>query len=210
MLEARLWILAVVFLALFAILGILVMSTHALSRLDAAAAVLRDHATGLATIFTLSGRALPLLALGLVSVLLFLFLKRPLWIPLAIFASQIASQSVVELLIKPIFARPRPTDSVLIRDLGFSFPSGHSTTAIVFFGAWLLVVILVPIARPLKFSLAALLFVWMLGIDWSRIALSAHYLSDVLGGTLFGCAWMSALLALLVRLRVPLTWDMHG
>ena len=205
MIETRLWILAAVFLTLFAVLGVLVTSTHALARVDAVAAVLRGYATGVAAMFTLTGRALPLLLLGAFSVVVFLLLKKPLWIPLTIFASQLASQGAVEFAIKPIFARVRPTDWIVTHDHGFSFPSGHSTTAIVFFGAWLLVVLFIPIARPLKFSLAALLLVWMIGIDWSRLALGAHFLSDVLGGTLFGCAWVSALLALVTRLRLPLT-----
>jgi undecaprenyl-diphosphatase len=204
-LEARLWTLAVLFAAAFFILAILVTSTHALNRLDAAGLVLRGQSTGLAAIFTLSGRALPLLGLGLLSVLLFFALRQPLWVPLAIFASQLVSQGAVE-LVKHIFSRARPDDWLVTHDLGFSFPSGHATTAIVFFGMWLLVVMVLPIDRPLKFALAGILLVWMIGIDWSRIALGAHYISDVLGGTLFGSAWTCALLALLLRLRIPIPW----
>jgi len=200
-LEARLWMLAVVFAAAFVILAILVVSTSAISRIDVAAGVLRGHATATAALFTLSGRAIPLLGLGLLSMLLFIAFKRPLWIPPAIFASQIVSQGAVE-GIKHLLARTRPDDWLVTHEIGFSFPSGHAATAIVFFGAWLLVVAALPMDRPLKFALIGLLLVWMLGIDWSRLALGAHYLSDVLGGTLFGCAWLSALLALCLRLRI--------
>jgi membrane-associated phospholipid phosphatase len=41
----------------------------------------------------------------------------------------------------------------------------------------------------------------MIGVGWSRVALAAHYASDVLGGALFGSAWMCALVALVLHLR---------
>ena len=203
--EAGLWTLALVFALAFAMLGIFGLTTHAVGVLDATIARLRGGATGLAKIFTLSGRALPLLALGLVSVVIFIATKRPVWIPLAIFASQLASQGLIELGLKHRFARARPSDWLVRLDLGYSFPSGHSTTAIVFYGAWLLVVLRAPMDRTLALSLAALLIAWMIGIDWSRIALGAHYASDVLGGTLFGCAWLATLIALAMHLRIPLS-----
>jgi membrane-associated phospholipid phosphatase len=200
--ETRLWILAIAFFAAFVILGIFV-STHSPSRLDIEGGYLRGMSTGLAAMLTFSGRALPLLGLAILTVLLFLVLKKPIWVPLAILASQVASQGVVELF-KRIFLRNRPDAWLVNHELGYSYPSGHATTAIVFFGTWLLIVMLFPVARPLKVLLALVLIVWMIGIDWSRMALSAHYLSDVIGGTFFGCAWMCVLLALLTRLRIPI------
>jgi len=204
-LEERLWALALVFTAAFVVLGVLVASTHALARLDLAATIFRGQATATAALFTLTGRAIPLVAIGVLSLLVFYAFKKPLWVPLAILASQLISQGAVE-LVKTVFSRARPDDWLIRHDLGFSFPSGHATTAIVFFGTWLLLVMVLPIDRPIKFAIAALLLVWIVGIDWSRMALGAHYLSDVLGGTLFGCAWTCALLALLIRLRVPIPW----
>jgi len=205
-LEARLWTFALIFAAAFILLGILVAYTHALDRIDvAASSMMRGQATATAAIFTLSGRAIPLLVLGLLSMVAFFAFERPLWIPPAIFASQIVSQGAV-VLVKSLVARTRPDDWIVTHDLGFSFPSGHATTAIVFFGTWLLVVAVLPIDRPIKLAIAALLIIWMVGIDWSRIALGAHYLSDVLGGTLFGCAWTCTLLALLLRFGVQLPW----
>ncbi|HVS45310.1 MAG TPA: hypothetical protein VMS32_01445, partial [Verrucomicrobiae bacterium] len=118
-LEGRLWTLAVAFLAAFLILGVLVASTHALSRLDAVGAIFRGRSTGLAAMFTLSGRAWALVGLGIFSVVLFVILKKPIWVPLAIFASQVASQGAVELIIKHVVARVRPSDWLVNRELGF-------------------------------------------------------------------------------------------
>lgn len=202
--EARLWGLSIVFLLAFLVLGWLV-TAHSLSRIDVEAGSLRSMSTSLAVLFTLSGRSMPLLGLGILTVVLFALFHRPIWIPVTIFVSQLISQGVVEGA-KHIFRRSRPDEWLVHHELGYSYPSGHATTAIVFFGAWLLITLFLPIARPLKFVIAGLIVVWMAGIDWSRIALSAHYFSDVVGGTLFGCAWMCALVALMIRLRVPLAW----
>ena len=195
--EARLWLVAALALSAFLALGYYV-STQGLSRVDVESGSWRGTSTGLAALFTLSGRSLPLLGAGMLSLLLCVIFHRNLYTPLFIFASQLASQGVVELF-KHLFVRTRPDDWLLHHELGFSYPSGHATTAIVFFGAWAIACTLMPMARPLKVVLVVLLLFWAFGIDWSRMALSAHYFTDVLGGTLFGIAWLCLMGALIWR-----------
>ncbi|GAC1387908.1 MAG: hypothetical protein NVSMB31_01000 [Vulcanimicrobiaceae bacterium] len=201
-LEVRLGLLSLVFFAAFLTLGWLV-TTRRLSRFDIRAENFHGMSTDLAVLFTLSGRSLPLLSLGVFSTLIFAVLHKPIWIPLAIFVSQVSSQGVAELF-KRVFVRVRPEKWLVRLEHGFSFPSGHATTAIVFYGAWLLTVMLTPMPHFIQFLVATLLLVWMAGIDWSRMALSAHYFSDILGGTLFGSAWICGLSALLVRFHLSL------
>lgn len=196
-LETRLWLVAALALSAFVALGFYV-STHGLSRFDVESASWRGTSTGLAGIFTLSGRSLPLLALGSLSLVLCFVFHRNIYTPMAIFASQLVSQGVVELF-KHLFKRSRPDDWLIHHELGYSYPSGHATTAIVFFVAWAILVNFMPVARPLKVLLVVLLLFWAVGIDWSRMALSAHYFTDVLGGTLFGIAWLCLMGALVFR-----------
>ncbi|MDQ2991384.1 MAG: phosphatase PAP2 family protein [Candidatus Eremiobacteraeota bacterium] len=208
--EARLWMIATAFAIAFAVLATLVVSTHVLDPLDALASMIRGRLTRLAALFTLSGRAVPLLVLVVLSAAVFALLGGPLWIPAAILASQGLSQGVVEIVFKHYVSRVRPPDWLVTQERGFSFPSGHACTAFVFFGSWLLVVMVAPTGTGLRVVLVAAIGAWMFGIVWSRIALGAHFITDVLGGALFGSAWTFALLALLVRARIPMPWLPSG
>jgi membrane-associated phospholipid phosphatase len=48
----------------------------------------------------------------------------------------------------------------------------------------------VPLPLDLRLAGALPLACIVLGIGWSRIALGAHHLTDVLGGYSFGAAWL--------------------
>ncbi len=104
---------------------------------------------------------------------------------------QLLSQGAV-MLLKAHFRRARPNQWLFRRESGFSYPSGHATTAVVFYGGWLLIVVSSALSANLKWPSIAALLLWMLGICWSRLALRAHYLTDVLGGALFGASFLCA------------------
>ncbi len=91
--------------------------------------------------------------------------------------------------LKTLFARPRP-DFALQELADFSFPSGHATGAVAFYGflAWLALRRgwLSP-APALALGLGAAGL-----IGFSRLYLGVHYLSDVLGGYLVGGLWALA------------------
>ena len=197
-LQTLLATLAIVFAVAFLALGRIV-TTRPATPFDLRVERLHGSYVRAAKVFTRSGRSLPLLALGVVSLLATLTLRKPVWIPLAIFTSQLLSQGAVELC-KRLFARARPDDWLVRHERGFSYPSGHASTATVFYGSWLIALMFLPLETPLRYAVAALFVAWMIGIDWSRIALGAHYLTDVLGGTLFGLSWICALLAVFARL----------
>ncbi len=87
------------------------------------------------------------------------------------------------IILKAGFGRPR---SILgyFHETSGSFPSGHATLSVAFFG--MLVFILWRLTRlgALSASFLALLFAGLIGL--SRLYLVEHYLSDVLGGWLLG------------------------
>lgn len=197
--ELELWGLSIALVTAFLLLGRFV-STRPLTWIDIEGRKARGTLPALALLFTRSGRGLPLLAIGALATLGLYLLKKPLWIPLGISASQLLSQGVVELL-KRRFSRERPDDWLGRQERGLSYPSGHATTAVVFFGGWLLALASVPMPPAMSVVAGVVLAGWMIGIGWSRVALGAHYPTDVLGGVLFGSAWMCAVLAMVLRLR---------
>ncbi len=188
--------------AAFAVLGVLVMKLpHSLY--DIRGAGFRGVATPLAIVFTESGRWRWLTALGAFAIAIFAIARWPVWIPIAVCMSQIASQAVVE-GVKRAFRRARPRDWLVRSEFGFSYPSGHCATAVTFYGAWTVVCAHLPLLFALRLFFVVLLGLWGAGIMWSRLALSAHYVTDVLGGWLFGCGWLCAMLALAAVAKHPL------
>lgn len=85
-------------------------------------------------------------------------------------------------LIKHIFLRPRPVGLKLIKQGGYSFPSGHSMMAVAFFGILIYLVCRSKWKKSIKILLSSLLTVLILLIGISRIYLGVHFASDVLAG----------------------------
>ncbi|MFN2526449.1 MAG: phosphatase PAP2 family protein [Actinomycetota bacterium] len=98
----------------------------------------------------------------------------------------------VDTVVKVLVDRPRPSlvDPVATAH-GQSFPSGHSMSSVVAYGALLLVFLPAVSKRRRKFVLAGAL-VLVLFIGFSRLALGVHYITDVLGGFVLGAAWLVA------------------
>ena len=91
------------------------------------------------------------------------------------------------------FARPRRPDWVIKHELSFSYPSSHATIAIAFY--LLLAVFIARSTLPGRAWIASALAALAVAIMWSRLALGAHYLSDIAGGFLWGCAIVATLAA---------------
>lgn len=104
--------------------------------------------------------------------------------------------AIINETLKLIFHRVRP-------DLlpggphltSYSFPSGHATGSICFFGfliwaSWKLLK-----NQPLKIVLTAALSLMILLVGFSRVYLGFHFPTDVLGAYLSGGCWLIALLS---------------
>lgn len=183
---------------LFVLLGMRV-SRAPLNALDARGAALRARATPLAMFFTKCGRSLPLSIGYALAIGIYALIRLPVWLPLVLAASQLVSQLVVEGF-KTLYRRTRPDYWLAGLEAGHSYPSGHSATAMITFAAWAWVIAASALTPDLRIALAAIFGLWALGIMWSRLALGAHYLSDVAGGALFGGAWICALAGAVTRL----------
>ena len=102
--------------------------------------------------------------------------------------------------VKQLVARPRPPGSeTVVPGVVYSFPSGHVLEAVTILG---IIAILVwrsslPLSARRAFAIAVAIFVAMVAV--ARVAINAHYPSDVLAGFLAGIA----VLAIFARLTRP-------
>ncbi|HET7800607.1 MAG TPA: phosphatase PAP2 family protein, partial [Humibacillus xanthopallidus] len=122
-------------------------------------------------------------------------LWRRFW-RLAIFVVvAIAGSSLLNTAVKTLVHRTRPVVSQpFVHEPGASFPSGHAQAAVVGFGVLLLVFL--PVLSHLWRRVAvAVAGVMVLLIGFSRVALAAHFVSDVIAGFILAAAWLAAITA---------------
>jgi undecaprenyl-diphosphatase len=130
------------------------------------------------------GQPALLIALGVAAV--FWFVRTGRARTAVRFAISVAGAEVLEELLKLAFHRPRPVPFFgLAAPAGYSFPSGHATVSLAFFGA--LALCAAP-RRWWRFIAAALPIA---AIGYSRVYLGVHYPSDVLGGWAAAAIWLS-------------------
>jgi Membrane-associated phospholipid phosphatase len=106
--------------------------------------------------------------------------------------------------IKVLVHRQRPfLDGPFVDWSGYSFASGHTIGATLLYGQLLLFVLPVLKARHWRLLSIVSAISLVVLVGFSRIALGAHFLTDVLAAILFGIVW----LALCVVFNRPMRRD---
>lgn len=157
------------------------------SGIDLAGRALAGEAPGLALIFTASCWWVALVALAVVAIAI--AVRFPEWRPRVIYAlvTTLVTWQVSDAL-KNVFRRPRPDYWRLIHEPSFSYSSGHAMFALLVYWTWAWFVWNSDLPRPVPLTLAPLLALWGCGVIWSRLALGAHYVTDLIGGLLLATA----------------------
>lgn len=122
-------------------------------------------------------------------------LSRRQWRLAAFAVVTTAGSSLLNTAVKLAVHRTRPVVSQpFVHEPGASFPSGHSQAAVVGFGV-LLLVFLPLLGRRWRLVAVAAAILGVVLIGFSRVALAAHYVSDVVAGFVLGAAWLAAMTA---------------
>jgi len=121
------------------------------------------------------------------------------WPALATIIIAVPGGMLLNELLKLAVHRHRPfLDGWFVDWSGYSFASGHTIGATLLYGQLLLFVL--PVIKSKRRQRLAILFAAMLVmlVGFSRIALGAHYLSDVIAAIFLGSVWLM-ICALLLR-----------
>ena len=110
-------------------------------------------------------------------------------------ALALGGNALLNPLLKSVFERVRPIhDHGLAQATGYSFPSGHSSGAMVAYG--MLLYLALRVLPPRWHAVAAMGAVALvLGVACSRVFLRVHFASDVAAGLLSGLAWAGVCVA---------------
>jgi membrane-associated phospholipid phosphatase len=128
---------------------------------------------------------------ALVFVLFLIWLGyRRQWVITAAAAISFLGATSINAVLKLIYERPRPDVLVpLVTVNSYSFPSGHTITAMALYGFMAYV-----FWQNSQRMLALFTILWAGLIALSRIYLGVHYPSDVLGAIAVGGIWLSGVL----------------
>jgi membrane-associated phospholipid phosphatase len=127
-----------------------------------------------------------------------LLLRGRRWLALA-WVLAVCGNALLNTTLKAVFARTRPLhEDGLIQAGGWSFPSGHSSGAVVLYGmlAYVLLRSLPPaLASRASLPLVLLATATAFSVGCSRIFLQVHFATDVLAGFASGTAWLAICVA---------------
>jgi undecaprenyl-diphosphatase len=178
--------------ALVAFLGLGAAVSHAPpSPLDAVVHdAVYDHALGVAAALTRAGRLPAYVAVC--SIALAFGLIRRAWLGRAVLSIVVLIASdVASNVFKDFFARPRPPHQAIFTETSYAYGSGHATLALAFYGGWALLAWRSSLPAPRRRAIVFAASVWIVAISWSRLALGAHWFTDIVGGLLLGTVALS-------------------
>jgi undecaprenyl-diphosphatase len=134
-----------------------------------------------------SGGCIGLVMVGLV----FFFVWKRWWPSLVTLVIAVPGGMLLNEWVKILVHRQRPfVDGPFVDWSGYSFASGHTIGATLLYGQLLLFVL--PVLKTRHWRLVSIVSaISLVGlVGFSRVALGAHFLTDVLAAILFGIVWL--------------------
>ncbi len=147
--------------------------------------LITDFITPIAKIVTNFGGAIFLIMIAII--LLVVIKNKKIGISIC---ANLVIVTGLNLLLKNILQRPRPTEYRLINESGYSFPSGHSMISMAFYGFVIYLIYKYVKNKYIKWIIITILSIIIVSIGVSRIYLGVHYTSDVLAGFLISISYL--------------------
>jgi undecaprenyl-diphosphatase len=132
-------------------------------------------------------------SIGIVLFFLVLFFAfRRLWPSLVTLIVAVPGGMLLNEWVKIFVHRPRPfLEGPFVDWSGYSFASGHTIGATLLYGQLALFVVPAIKSRHWQRLVVLAVALLVLLVGFSRIALGAHYLTDVLAAIVFGILWLA-------------------
>lgn len=141
---------------------------------------------------TISNIASPTVITIIAVILILYFIYRQKLYTVFIIPTVVLGSLFLNLILKGMFGRERPSIEHLVEAMGQSYPSGHSMVSFSFYGLLIYLACINLKNIYIKVILSMLLGLLILSIGTSRIYLGVHYPSDVLAGFAIGSFWLIA------------------
>ncbi|WP_239616520.1 phosphatase PAP2 family protein [Cohnella mopanensis] len=148
---------------------------------------------------TFIGQGLSITVISIMIMIVLYAVLRYRW-ELFFFIGVVVGSSLLNVVLKTVFHRSRPTLHRIVDANGYSFPSGHSMAAFTLYG-----VLCFLLWKHARTSLARTLLIvsgsiMIAAIGVSRIYLGVHYPSDVIGGYLASGTWLAVSIGIYQRM----------
>ena len=181
------WIICILSLIIFLILGYLVKTNNDLI-IDTViynliSNIITDDLTNLIKFITFLGSATVVILITIIALIILKNKKIGLFMAL-----DLITITIFQYLLKAIFGRSRPIGINLIEESSYSFPSGHSLTAMAFYGFIIYLIYKSKLKYKKVYMMLLSLLILLIGL--SRVYLGVHYITDVLGGFTFSLFYL--------------------
>jgi len=181
------WIICLISLIMFIILGYLV-KTNKEFIIDSVvynfiSNFINDNFTHIVKCITFLGSAFTVIAITIICLIILKNKKIGLFMGINLIVI-----TNFQYLLKPLFARTRPIDINLIEETSYSFPSGHSLTAMAFYGFIIYLIYKSNLKYKKIYMFILGLLILLIGL--SRVYLGVHFITDVLGGFTFSLFYL--------------------
>jgi undecaprenyl-diphosphatase len=149
----------------------------------AAHGVLYGHGVAAAAAFTQAGR-FPVYVAACIALLVFGAVRRT-WLRRAVVSVVVlAAAWRVGDAFKDYFERARPERALVFNEPSYAYASSHATLALTFYAGLALYAWRADLPVRVRTAAGVAAAAFIIAQSWSRLALGAHWLTDILGGFL--------------------------